>query len=139
MHYLPHWIVNGERTSSQFDAWRAASKLGTMPHFYFYETEFDALDWTKEPTETWDQLLDRRAQQIAAKGKPIVLNFSGGTDSYTIYKVFERNNIHIDEIIIRVGFKNPTDRVAVTTYFVNAAVDAIRIYEKIGKTFEIAA
>jgi DNA-directed RNA polymerase subunit L len=55
------------------------------------------------------------------------------------YCGFRKPHPHIDEIIIRVGFKNPTDRVAVTTYFVNAAVDAIRIYEKIGKTFEIAA
>jgi len=57
---------------------------------------FDNANWDHEPDSTWDQLLDMRAQQIAARNRPIVLYFSGGTDSYTIYKVFERNNIHID-------------------------------------------
>ena len=45
---------------------------------------------------------------------------------------------HIDESIIRLGFKNPTDKVTAITYMVNAAMEAIRIYEKIGKVFEIA-
>ena len=55
------------------------------------------------------------------------------------YCGFRKPHPHIDEIVIRVGFKNPTEKVTVATYFVNAAVDAIRIYEKIGKTFEVAA
>jgi DNA-directed RNA polymerase subunit L len=55
------------------------------------------------------------------------------------YCGFRKPHPHIDEIIIRVGFKNPADKVTVATYIVNAAVDAIRIYEKIGKTFEITA
>jgi DNA-directed RNA polymerase subunit L len=55
------------------------------------------------------------------------------------YCGFRKPHPHIDEIIIRVGFKNPADKTTVATYIVNAAVDAIRIYEKIGKTFEIAA
>jgi DNA-directed RNA polymerase subunit L len=54
------------------------------------------------------------------------------------YCGFRKPHPHIDQSIIRLGFKSPTDKVAVTTYIVNAAVDAIRIYEKIGKTFEIA-
>ena len=70
-------------------------------HFNLYDDQFDKSDWSKEPELTWDQLLDIRAKQIEAKGKPIVLQFSGGTDSYTIYKVFERNNIHIDAIYVR--------------------------------------
>ena len=71
-------------------------------HFNMYESAFDRCDWSQEPELSWDQLLDIRAHQIAAKNKPIVLNFSGGTDSYTIYKVFERNNIHIDVLNMRV-------------------------------------
>jgi len=55
------------------------------------------------------------------------------------YCGFRKPHPHIDQSIIRLGFKNPTDKVTVSTYIVNAAVDATRIYEKIGKPFEIAA
>jgi hypothetical protein len=96
-----HYSVGDHTFTNKFLAARHAVATGLDIHFNMYESAFDRVDWTKEPTETWDQLLDRRAQQIAAKGKPIVLNFSGGTDSYTIYKVFERNNIHIDIIYFR--------------------------------------
>lgn len=60
-------------------------------------------------------------------------------DETLTYCGFRKPHPHIDESIIRLGFKNPADKVMVTTYIVNAAVDAVRIYEKIGKTFEIAA
>jgi DNA-directed RNA polymerase subunit L len=55
------------------------------------------------------------------------------------YCGFRKPHPHIDESIIRIGFKNPTDKVSVATMVVNAAVDGIRIYEIIGKTFEITA
>jgi hypothetical protein len=45
--------------------------------------------------------MDIRAQQIAAMNKPIILAFSGGTDSLTIYHVFRRNNINIDALFIK--------------------------------------
>ena len=72
MHYLPHWTVNGERTSSQFDAWRAATKLGVMPDFYFYDAEYDQLDWTKEPEETWDQICYERCITLRQKYKKLL-------------------------------------------------------------------
>ena len=59
-------------------------------------------------------------------------------DSLT-YCGFRKPHPHIDESIIRLGFNNPTDKTTVSTFIVNAAVDAILIYGKIGKTFEIAA
>jgi hypothetical protein len=59
-HYLPHWTVNGERTSSQFDAWRAAVSAGVKPKFYFYEAQYDQLEWTKEPKEYWEELCYER-------------------------------------------------------------------------------
>ena len=100
MHYLPHWTVNGERTSSQFDAWRAASKLGIMPHFYFYETEYDALDWTKEPTETWDEICYERCATLRQKYKKLSLFYSAGRDSHHIIKCFYHFGIPLDEIVL---------------------------------------
>jgi hypothetical protein len=72
--------------------------------FNLFESEFNRVSWNTEPTESWDQLLDIRAQQIAAMNKPIILSFSGGTDSLTMYHVFRRNNIKIDALYVK--FKN---------------------------------
>ena len=51
------------------------------------------------------------------------------------YCGFRKPHPHIDEIVIRLGFKNPTDKINVTTYIVNAAADAKRMYTKIGESF----
>jgi DNA-directed RNA polymerase subunit L len=50
---------------------------------------------------------------------------------------FRKPHPHIDESIIRLGFKAPVDKVTVTTYIVNAADELIKVYSSIGKVFEI--
>jgi len=96
-----YYSVDNQKFTNKFLAASYAGKNNLTLHFNMYESAFDNIDWLKEPIESWDQLLDMRATQIAAKNKPIVLNFSGGTDSLTIYEVFKRNNIHIDIIYTR--------------------------------------
>jgi hypothetical protein len=96
-----HYQVKDKQFNNKFLAATEASKVGTDIHFDLYEEAFDKVSWAKEPDLTWDTLLDMRARQIEARGIPIVFHFSGGTDSYTIYKVFERNNIHIDMVYTR--------------------------------------
>lgn len=61
---------------------------------------FDKSDWTQNPQESIIDLLDRRAIQIAKKYDRIILAFSGGTDSTTVYNTLLRNGIFIDEILI---------------------------------------
>lgn len=100
MYYLPHWIVNGERTSSQFDAWRAANKLGIMPSFYFYEEQYDKLDWTKEPTESWDEICYERCITLRQKYKKLSLFYSAGRDSHHILRCFYYFSIPLDEIVL---------------------------------------
>jgi DNA-directed RNA polymerase subunit L len=53
------------------------------------------------------------------------------------YCGFRKAHPHIDESIIRLGFKNPTDKVSVVSYIVNAATEGIRVFDKIGKVFAI--
>jgi hypothetical protein len=89
------------RFTNKFLAAQHADRTNLDIHFNLYEDAFDSTDWSREPVFSWDQLLDIRARQIEAKHKPIVLYFSGGTDSYTIYKVFERNQIKLDAIYLR--------------------------------------
>lgn len=94
--------VGTEKFSNKFLAFIKSQETGTPLLFDFFEKDFDLADWSKEPESTWDQLLDIRARQIANLGKPIILGFSGGTDSYTIYEVFRRNQIKIDALFLMI-------------------------------------
>lgn len=91
----------GTRFTNKFLAAHHAEHNNLNIRFNLYEDTFDSTDWGREPAFSWNQLLDIRARQIEAKQKPVVLYFSGGTDSYTIYKVFERNQIKLDAIYLR--------------------------------------
>jgi hypothetical protein len=105
--YLPHWIVNGQRTSSQFDAWKAARAIGTKPHFYFYEEEYDKLDWTTEPTESWDQLCLERCTVLRQRYQKLSLFYSAGRDSHHILRCFYHFNIPLDELVLLNLKTNP--------------------------------
>jgi hypothetical protein len=107
MSYLPHWVVNGQRTSSQFDAWRAAHKLGIKPEFYFYDDLYSSLDWTKEPTETWDEICYERCLTLRQRYNKLSLFYSAGRDSHHILKCFYYFNIPLDEIVLLNLKTNP--------------------------------
>jgi hypothetical protein len=98
----PHYTVNDRVFFNKFQAFSYAHGARENVEFNLYNEKFDQVSWA-EPQLTWDQLLDIRAQQIAAKNKSIILNFSGGTDSWTVYQVFKRNNIKIDVIYLHVS------------------------------------
>ena len=70
------------------------------PKFVCYDSVFKDLDWTKEPTESVQELIDARTRQLAQRYEKIIIAFSGGTDSVTLYNSFVRQNIFIDELII---------------------------------------
>ena len=94
--------LNGRRFYNPFAAFLHGSIYDphTFPRFDFYDREFSAIDWTQEPAESFRVLCDRRAHQLRNKYDKIILAFSGGTDSITVYNTFVRNHIHIDEIYI---------------------------------------
>jgi DNA-directed RNA polymerase subunit L len=81
---------------------------------------------------------------ITLKGEDYTL---GKVIEYILYEVhydktlnycgFRKPHPHIDESIIRLGFKSPMDKVTVISYIVNAAVEAIYVFDKIGKVFEV--
>jgi hypothetical protein len=60
------------------------------------------LNWTKEPEQSFEELMDAHAILLRNKYERLILSWSGGTDSQTIYNVFKRNKIHIDEILFRI-------------------------------------
>lgn len=71
----------------------------TYPTFDFYDHEFSQHEWSNEPIESFQTLMERRAVNLREKYDKLVFFFSGGTDSITMFNVFKKLNIHIDEIV----------------------------------------
>lgn len=98
---LPHWSVDGVAYYNQFKAWMAVGSGDTdRIQFHLYDKAFDSLDWTVEPTQPWDKLVEQRCQQIRNKYQHLCLLYSAGRDSHHILRSFAANKIPLDEIII---------------------------------------
>jgi len=126
--YLPHWIVNGKRTSSQIDAWREANSMGIMPHYYFYEEEYDRLDWTTEPVELWEQLCFDRCTQLRQRYKKLSLFYSAGRDSHHVIRCFYHFNIPLDEIVLLNLETNPTRQAELIKYIYPQVYEYLKKY-----------
>lgn len=95
-----HYQVNNKTLYNPFLAYYELYQSKMPISFYCYDKEYAALDWTQEPKESFEQLMDRHAVDLRNRYEKIIMPWSGGTDSQTIYNVFVRNKLHIDEIII---------------------------------------
>jgi len=93
-----YYSVNGEKIYNPYLAFLRGSSASYhhYPEFKFMPGVFDLAN--VEPAESFEELCNQRAAQLRAKYDYLVLSFSGGTDSFTIYDSFVRNNIHIDHI-----------------------------------------
>ena len=78
----------------------AHNDIHSHPEFCIFEDFFSKIDWTIEPSQSVQELVDGRAKQLREKYNKIILTLSGGTDSQTIYNSFRRCNIKIDMIIL---------------------------------------
>ena len=74
---------------------------GQPVKLYCYNTEYDKLDWTREPEMSFDDIMSAHALNLRAKYDRLIFMWSGGTDSHTIYNIFKKNNIHVDEFIVK--------------------------------------
>lgn len=94
-----YYSVNGEKIYNPYLAFLrgSATSYHQYPDFKFMPGVFDLAGI--EPAESFEDLCNQRAAQLRAKYDYIVLAFSGGTDSFTVYNSFVRNNIHIDHIV----------------------------------------
>lgn len=99
-----YYKVGGKKFANPYAAFMygAHNDSHTFPQFNCFEQEFDLINWELEPLETFESLCNRRAHQLRARYEWLILSFSGGTDSTTIYNTFIRNKIHIDEIYVCV-------------------------------------
>lgn len=94
------YTVDGRHTVSKVLALEWAGGDLSRIRYRWEENNFDAVDWTQEPQESLQSMVDRAVQEIRATHDYVTLWFSGGYDSYTIYEAFRRNGLRIDEFVL---------------------------------------
>jgi hypothetical protein len=94
-----NYIVNGKDFYNGLLAFHESYTTGSPVKFYCNDDQYDRYNWMVEPSESIEVLMDQQAKELRQKYDRLIFFWSGGTDSQTMYNVFKRNNIHIDEII----------------------------------------
>ena len=87
---------------SKLEAVMYSRHSGKPVTWQYMRDTFERYNWTQEPTQSLWELYSQRARQLREKYAYIMLMYSGGADSTNVLKVFESNNLHIDEI--RMGY-----------------------------------
>ena len=64
------------------------------------DMSFDYYDWTKEPVDSWEQIIKDRLLWFRDKYDWIALSYSGGGDSQVILDTALKHKVKLDEIII---------------------------------------
>jgi hypothetical protein len=99
---LGYYVCNNEYFSSKIKACIYATQHKKDLEWRFNNEVFDSFPWHIEPTETLDELYDKRARELREKYDYILLAFSGGGDSNNVLESFLRQNLFIDEIVVNV-------------------------------------
>ena len=102
MQDIFYW-VNGKKIYNSFLAHYESWQTGTKVSFSVDQLAYDRLDWRIEPSQSLDTLMAQHALRLRQQYDVLILHWSGGTDSHTVYNVFQRHNIHLDEIRVIVG------------------------------------
>ena len=93
-----HYLVHGIKTLSKFEAWQFSNGNFRDIKFIYNDELMSSYDWTQEPTEDIYELYASRARQLRNDYDYLVLLYSGGIDSHTIFETFLQNNLRLDEI-----------------------------------------
>jgi len=104
---IPHWVVGDKHIYNQLEAWQEIGESKREFRFYFHDHVYDRYDWSKEPTQTWDNLVHQRCLQLRQKYRKLSLWYSGGRDSHHVLMSFARHKIPIDEILLLHWTMNP--------------------------------
>lgn len=103
-----YYQVGDQVYLNKTEALYQATQRNLPVKWHFHEEVFSTIDWTHRPAGTLRDLYRERAQQIRDNYDHVIINFSGGMDSYTVLHSFISNNIHVDEVVTR--FPNKAER-----------------------------
>ena len=91
------------KTINKFKIMIVANNLSHV-RWNYHDDFFSQFDWTKEPTESLDELYAERARQIRDTYDYVILMYSGGSDSQNVLDSFVDNNIFLDEICSTINY-----------------------------------
>lgn len=97
---LGFYVCNGQEFSSKIRALLYSNEVNKPVDWLFNDRVFQSYDWTIEPSESLDELYDRRARQLRNQYDYLILSYSGGADSHNILMSFVRQGLHLDEILV---------------------------------------
>lgn len=103
-------VGNNFKTYSKLLAIEEMQRTGIHLEWHFNKDQYQAFDWTKEPTESLNELYRQRAQQIRDKYDYVVVWYSGGADSWCVLDSFISNGIKVDEIGQIMSYDADRDR-----------------------------
>ena len=114
---LGHYRVGQKIYTLKSLALTDSINFGKPLQFIFNDDIFNRYDWTQEPEPAVGirEFYRRRAQQLRNNYDYIVLQYSGGPDSQTVFDTFMQNNILLDEVV-NFNSYNKTQRVAGTAH-----------------------
>lgn len=95
-----YWTCNNKKFKKKLDAVKESSLTGQMIYFHA-PTIYNKHSLWGESALGWQEILKQRALEIRQSYGYLRLWFSGGCDSTTMLDSFVKNNIFIDEIIIK--------------------------------------
>lgn len=94
------YVCNGISFHSKIQACIYSQTVNQPVKWIFgLDDVFSKYPWHIEPSETLDELYDRRARELREQYDYIVLSYSGGADSHNALMSFYRQGLHVDEIL----------------------------------------
>jgi hypothetical protein len=98
---LARYHVGDQTYYLKLDAAYHASQTNQDIVLDFYNNVFGSINWTQRPSGTLAEAYRDRAQQIRDRYDYVVVQFSGGMDSWYALHSFLSNGIHVDEVYSR--------------------------------------
>ena len=95
-----YYKVGNSIYSSKLEALMSASSSNQYPYWIFNNEVFDKTAWSIEPHEDINALYQQRALSLREKYDYIVLLYSAGVDSQTVFDSFVAIGQPVDEIVV---------------------------------------
>lgn len=97
---IGYYQVEEEYFLNKHEALVYAAKDNLRVSYHWFDQEFNDFDRSQLGKYSLDELYLKRARALREKYEYLILNYSGGTDSWNILKVFLDNNIKLDAIMV---------------------------------------
>jgi hypothetical protein len=114
---LGHYRVGSKKFLNKYEALLDASSVKQPATYHWFDKVFGTFDRNLLGKRSLDLLYRERAQQLRDSYDYLILNYSGGCDSYNILRTFIDNGIKLDQIMVcwpfgakKAGVYTPNDQ-----------------------------